>query len=67
MAASKSLPLKHVRNGVEYGLYEIEFDTPDGKERVYMHALSFEHASYLLDELKQGGEVVSVVVGCGRA
>jgi hypothetical protein len=50
-----------VVNGRTWRLFDAEFETADGKFTFYFYALSFEHASYVLEELKAtaklGGQI----------
>ena len=52
-------------NGRVWNLYDVQYDTPDGKYSTYIYALSFEHAHMMLADLKEsgrlGGQVVDVV------
>lgn len=50
-----------VVNGVEWFPFAVEFKSSDGVFQVIIYAVSFEHASYLLEELKQSGEIVGQI------
>ncbi len=63
-------PTVHV-NGRDWHLFDIEYQTADGKFSVYMYALSFEHAEMMLAELKEtarvSGQVMDVYPAGGGA
>jgi hypothetical protein len=44
-------------NGIEWRLFSIDYQTPDGKFSAYFYAIDAEHASYILEEIKAVGEV----------
>jgi hypothetical protein len=57
------LPTACVVNGKTWRLFTYEFMTPDGTFVGYFHALSIEHATYMLAELrataKLKGEIIA--------
>ncbi len=48
--------------GRDWHLFDIEYQTVDGKFLVYMYALSFEHAEIMLAELKETARVAGQVM-----
>jgi hypothetical protein len=60
---TETIPLQiaPVVNGRKWHVFDAEFETPDGKFSFYFYALSFEHAAYVLEELKAtaklGGQI----------
>lgn len=44
-------------NGIEWRLFTIDYQTPDGKFSAYFYAIDAEHASYILDDIKSGGKI----------
>jgi hypothetical protein len=50
-------------NGVDWHLFDIQFETPDGTYSVYMYAISDEHARLMLADLKLNGKVTGQVLG----
>lgn len=46
------LDLVCIVSGKTWNLYTYDYNTEDGCFCGYLYALSFEHASYLLDEMK---------------
>jgi len=57
------LPLTCEVGGRLWKLFTYEFQTPDGVFTGYLHALSAEHATYMLTELRESavlkGEMIS--------
>jgi hypothetical protein len=47
------LPISTVVSGKTWHLFGVSFDTAEGEFGTYIYALSFEHASYIVEELKQ--------------
>lgn len=58
-------PTVHV-GGREWSLFSIDYDTADGKFTTYIHALSLEHASMMVEEMKQTARVAGQVVDVQR-
>lgn len=58
------LPLACEVGGKVWKLFTYEFQTPDGVFTGYFHALSVEHAAYMLTELRETavlkGEMISI-------
>lgn len=52
-----------VVNGRRWYLYSAEFDSDDSKYGFYFYALSDEHASYRLEELKQTATLTGRILG----
>ena len=46
-----------IENGIKYEKFSIEYDTPDGKFSCHIYAISLEHASYMLESIKENGRV----------
>ncbi len=46
------LPLTTVVDGRTWGLFGVDFKTADGTFSTYIYALSFEHASHIVEELR---------------
>lgn len=44
---------------IEWHPFNVKFDSPDGAFEVKIFAVSFEHASYLLQDLKDTGRIES--------
>lgn len=55
------MPATNVVDGGTWKLYGVDYTTADGEFSTYVYAISFEHASAIVDELKQtarlGGEI----------
>jgi hypothetical protein len=54
-------------DGRDWHLFDIEFQTADGKFGTYIYALSHEHAELMLSELKETARVSGQVCGFERA
>jgi hypothetical protein len=54
-------------DGRRWQLFDIEFDTADGKFSTYIYALSHEHAEMILTELKASARIGGQIVGAERA
>jgi hypothetical protein len=54
-------------SGRKWLLFDLEFDTADGKFSTYIYALSHEHAEMILAELKATARVAGQVVGAEPA
>lgn len=48
-------------NGIEWKLFSVEFNSPDGKFSAYLYAIDNEHASYQVEALSKGFEVFEMV------
>ena len=48
-------------NGIEWKLFSVEFNSPDGKFSAYLYAIDHEHASYQVEALSKGFEAREVV------
>ncbi|MNQ58438.1 hypothetical protein D3C85_726440 [compost metagenome] len=48
-------------DGKEWKLFNIEFQSPDGKFSAYLYAIDHEHASYQVESLSKGFEVHEMV------
>lgn len=48
-------------DGKEWKLFNIEFKSPDGKFSAYLYAIDHEHASYQVESLSKGFEVLEMV------
>ncbi len=59
-------PTVHV-DGRDWHLFDIEYQTADGRFSFYIYALSHEHAAMMLDELKQTARVTGQVMGFSPA
>lgn len=53
-------------DGRTWGLYSFTYQTVDGNFVGYLHALSFEHASYMLEELKGTAEIDGKILESGK-
>ena len=52
--------------GRKWNLYSFTYKTEEGNFVGYLHALSFEHASYMLEELKQTAEIDGQILEAGK-
>ena len=52
--------------GRTWNLYSFSCQTVEGNFVGYLHALSFEHASYMLQELKETAEVEGQILEAGE-
>lgn len=52
--------------GRTWHLYSFSYQTQDGNFSGYLHALSFEHASYMLEELKETAKIDGQILEAGR-
>lgn len=50
---SCDLPLRVTRDGVEWRLFSFTYRTCEGAFESYIYAVSLEHASHIIDELRQ--------------
>lgn len=48
-------------NGIEWKLFSVEFNSPDGKFSAYLYAIDHEHASYQVEAMSKGFEVFEMV------
>lgn len=51
------MPIRCEVDGRTWRLYDVTYETPDGRFSVYISALSFDHAQLMLDDLKASGKV----------
>lgn len=49
-----------VVNGITWRLFCVNYATPDGKFSAFLYAVSSEHASYMLESLKENGKINEV-------
>ncbi|WXL23934.1 hypothetical protein WG219_11260 [Ectopseudomonas mendocina] len=57
-----TLPLSVIQDGKTWALFSFEYSTPDGRFSSYFYALSFEHASYILAEMRRtAGDIGQLV------
>ncbi len=54
-------------DGRTWHLFDVQYDTADGKFSVYLYALSFEHAAAMVEELKATARLVGKVEGIVQA
>lgn len=63
--AAIRMPATTVVDGRVWKLYGVDYTTADGEFSTYIYAISFEHASAIVEELKQtarlGGEIQGFV------
>lgn len=43
--------------GIEWKLFTVNFESPDGKFSAYMYGISADHARYQLESLKENGKI----------
>lgn len=55
-----------VVNGRAWRLFSFEYTTVDGVFQSYIYALSFEHASYIIEEMKATAKLFGRVEGVVR-
>lgn len=39
-------------DGRQWNLFSVDYETPDGRFSFYIHALSYEHALLIVDDIK---------------
>lgn len=61
------MPLSVIVDGRTWRLFSVEYDTADGKFSTYIYALSDEHASAIVAELRQTARCGGAVVGWVKA
>lgn len=66
MATCVNLELSCEVNGRTWNLYSFAYRTIDGSFVGYLHALSFEHASYMLEEMKATAEIDGQILEAGK-
>lgn len=49
-------------NGIEWKLFSVEFNSPDGKFSAYLYAIDHEHACYQVEALSKGFEVLKWLI-----
>lgn len=52
--------------GVRWGLYAVAFDTAEGSFVTYIYAVSAEHASHVVEELRATARLAGQVVEVSR-
>lgn len=52
--------------GRKWSLYSFQYCTEEGVFSGYLHAVSFEHASYMLEELKETATLDGQIIEAGR-
>lgn len=57
------LPLTTVVNGRTWSLFGVEYVTADGAFSTYIYALSFEHASHIIEELRATAKLLGKLDG----
>jgi hypothetical protein len=55
-------PVEATRPDIKWMPYAIHFDTPEGTFQCSIHAISFEHAELMLQELKDTARVVGEIL-----
>jgi hypothetical protein len=50
-------------DGRTWNLFSVDYDTPDGKFSFYIYALSSEHASMIVEEIRATARVSGQVCG----
>lgn len=65
MSQTVELPLTCEHKGRTWHLFTYDYQTEDGEFCGYLHALSFEHASILLEELKSTATLRGQMVEAG--
>lgn len=63
---SVNLDLSVFEGGREWKLFLIDFTTADGEFSTYIYALSFEHANYLVEELRNSARVAGQIESSRR-
>lgn len=63
---SVSLEISCEVHGRRWDLYSFSYETIDGRFSGYLHALSPEHASYMLDEMKQTAKIDGQILEAGK-
>lgn len=48
--------------GRTWHLFAVDFDTPDGRFSTYIYAISHEHASAMLEDLRETGSIRGQIV-----
>lgn len=57
------LDIQTVVDNRTWNMYTVEYETPDGTFSFYIYAISDEHASYLVEELKQTAKLAGKIEG----
>lgn len=57
------MQLSCVVNGKTWHLYGVDFETADGKFSTYVYAISEEHASHIVEELKATAKLTGRLEG----
>lgn len=60
------IPLTVIVDGREWRLFTLRYTTPDGDFEVYLHALSWDHANIILQDIRESGRISGKVVGASR-
>lgn len=58
------MPYSVTVDGRVWNLFDVEYQTADGKFGFYIYAINFEHASHIVEELKQTAKLSGQVLGC---
>ncbi len=68
MSLDQGITLKPtvIVNGREWHLFAVDFETADGKFATYVYAISREHASHIVEELRNTATLAGQVVGMSR-
>lgn len=53
-------------NGRQWYLYSFSYQTKDGQFSGYLHAISAEHASYMLEEMKETAVLDGQILEAGK-
>ncbi|MGK4474130.1 hypothetical protein [Aeromonas molluscorum] len=64
----KTIPiqLSTIVDGREWKLFTIRYTTPEADFEFYIHALSWDHANIILQDIRESGRVSGQVVGVRR-
>lgn len=58
-------PLAVIVGGVKWNLFSADYTTPDGTYSFYFYAISFDHASLILHDIKEtavlSGQVIEII------
>lgn len=57
------LPLSVTKDGRQWDLYSVRYETPDGEFGTYIYAISFEHAAAIVEDLKGSATLDGRVCG----
>lgn len=47
--------------GIEWKLFSVEFQSPDGRFSAYFYAVDVEHASYQVEAIRENGVAVEII------